>query len=76
MLCGRVPIIFDSDGGDGLVNSDNLSELMKKNFSGKHLSKKTSGPDGKIIRCHDLPARVFSGIPVKLLGILSGLVEM
>jgi hypothetical protein len=49
---------------------------LKKNFSGKHLSKKTSGPDGKIIRCHDLPARVFSGIPVKLLGILSGLVEM
>lgn len=35
ILCGRIPIIFDRNGGDGIVTSDNIYELMKKNFSGR-----------------------------------------
>jgi len=35
MMCGRIPIIFDSDGGDGIVNPENINILMKKNFSGR-----------------------------------------
>ncbi|MDP3701024.1 MAG: glycosyltransferase family 2 protein [Hylemonella sp.] len=35
MLCGRVPLVFDVHGGDGLVTPDNLEQLMKVNFSGR-----------------------------------------
>jgi len=35
MLCGRIPIIFDYQGGDGMVTPDNITELMKCNFSGR-----------------------------------------
>jgi SAM-dependent methyltransferase/tetratricopeptide (TPR) repeat protein len=35
MMCGRIPVIFDYLGGDGMVTPENLSELMKCNFSGR-----------------------------------------
>ena len=35
MLCGRVPLVFDIHGGDGLVTPDNLDSLKKYNFSGR-----------------------------------------
>jgi len=35
MLCGRVPIVLDRFGGDGMVTPGNLPELMKFNFSGR-----------------------------------------
>lgn len=35
MLCGRVPLVFDIHGGDGLVTPDNLDELGSRNFSGR-----------------------------------------
>ena len=35
MLCGRVPIVLDRFGGDGMVMLGNLPELMKFNFSGR-----------------------------------------
>jgi tetratricopeptide (TPR) repeat protein len=35
MMCGRVPIVFDSNGGDGIVTSKNIGDLMKRNFSGR-----------------------------------------
>ncbi len=42
MLCGRVPIIFDYMGGDGIVTSENYEEVKKHNFSGRRFSKKFS----------------------------------
>ncbi len=35
MLCGRIPIVFDCFGGDGMVTPDNMTEIMKFNFSGR-----------------------------------------
>lgn len=35
MLCGRVPLVFDIHGGDGLVTPDNVDQLMTVNFSGR-----------------------------------------
>ena len=35
MMCGRVPIVLDHQGGDGMVTPDNLEHLMKRNFSGR-----------------------------------------
>ena len=35
MFCARVPIVFDHEGGDGLVTPQNFSEILKRNFSGK-----------------------------------------
>lgn len=36
MLCGRVPLVFDVHGGDGLVTPDNLDQLGSCNFSGRY----------------------------------------
>ena len=35
MMCGRVPIVLDHRGGDGMVTPDNVEHLMKRNFSGR-----------------------------------------
>ena len=35
MMCGRIPVVFDYLGGDGMVTPDNLQELMTCNFSGR-----------------------------------------
>ena len=35
MMCGRVPIIFDTFGGDGLVTPSNVMSLAENNFSGR-----------------------------------------
>jgi tetratricopeptide (TPR) repeat protein len=35
MMCGRVPIIFDYLGGDGVVTPESVDEIMKCNFSGR-----------------------------------------
>lgn len=35
MLCGRVPLVFDVHGGDGLVTPDNLHTIRTCNFSGR-----------------------------------------
>lgn len=35
MLCGRVPLVFDINGGDGLVIPSNMDELGAFNFSGR-----------------------------------------
>jgi len=39
MMCGRIPIIFDLNGGDGIVQPHNVKEYMKKNFSGRTNNK-------------------------------------
>ena len=39
LMCERVPIIYDYNGGDGVVNLSNVKELMKHNFSGRFLNK-------------------------------------
>jgi len=39
MLCGRVPLVFDIHGGDGLVTPDNLEILRTSNFSGRYYRK-------------------------------------
>ena len=36
MLCGRVPLVFDIHGGDGLVTPENLDVLKICNFSGRN----------------------------------------
>jgi tetratricopeptide (TPR) repeat protein/2-polyprenyl-3-methyl-5-hydroxy-6-metoxy-1,4-benzoquinol methylase len=35
MLCGRIPVIFDYLGGDGMVTPETLDGIMKCNFSGR-----------------------------------------
>lgn len=35
MLCGRVPLVYDIQGGDGLVTPENIHELCACNFSGR-----------------------------------------
>jgi hypothetical protein len=45
MLCGRIPIVFDSHGGDGMVTPDNLDLLSRCNFSGRCLSRTYSISD-------------------------------
>ncbi len=35
MMCGKIPIIFDYHGGDGMVTPQNIDELMMCNFSGR-----------------------------------------
>ena len=35
MIMGRIPIIYDYQGGDGLVTVENFEEIMKCNFSGR-----------------------------------------
>ena len=39
MMCGRIPIIFDYLGGDGMVTPENVRELMTCNFSGRLYGK-------------------------------------
>ncbi len=39
MLCGIIPIIFDSNGGDGIVLPENVKQYMKRNFSGRTNNK-------------------------------------
>ena len=39
MMCGRVPIVFDRNGGDGIVTSKNIATFMLKNFSGRTNNK-------------------------------------
>lgn len=35
MMCGRVPIVLDYQGGDGMVTPDDVDRLMRRNFSGR-----------------------------------------
>lgn len=35
MMCGKIPIIYDYQGGDGMVTPQNIYELMRCNFSGR-----------------------------------------
>lgn len=39
MLCGRVPLVFDIHGGDGLVTPGNFHEISTSNFSGRYYRK-------------------------------------
>ena len=39
MMCGRVPLIYDYLGGDGLVTPENFHEIRKNNFSGRRYSQ-------------------------------------
>ncbi|MCB0750194.1 MAG: glycosyltransferase, partial [Ignavibacteriae bacterium] len=39
IMCERVPIIFDRNGGDGIVTSENVELYMNKNFSGRTKNK-------------------------------------
>ncbi len=35
MMSGRIPIVYDYLGGDGMVTPENIGEIMKNNFSGR-----------------------------------------
>lgn len=35
MLCGRIPLVFDIHGGDGLVTPETLNVIRTHNFSGR-----------------------------------------
>lgn len=39
MMCGKIPVVFDVFGGDGMVTPDNFALLMRRNFSGKSYKK-------------------------------------
>lgn len=45
MLCGRVPLVYDIHGGDGLVTPDNLGSLLTCNFSGRRHRKEYDLPE-------------------------------
>ncbi len=45
MLCGRVPIIFDYQGADGMVTPDTFDEIRKNNFSGRRYGLEYSPED-------------------------------
>jgi len=40
MMCGRIPIVYDYQGGDGVVTTKNIKEIMKNNFSGRRYKLK------------------------------------
>lgn len=39
LSCGRVVIVYDYNGGDGLVTKDNIDEIQKFHFSGRIFKK-------------------------------------
>ena len=39
MMCGKIPIVYDYQGGDGMVTPENIHELMSHNFSGRRYGK-------------------------------------
>lgn len=45
IFMGRIPIIYDYLGGDGMVTSANIEELMECNFSGRKYKKNYSSDD-------------------------------
>jgi hypothetical protein len=42
MMCGRIPIVFDYTGGDGMVTPDKLEEMARCNFSGRRYGRNFS----------------------------------
>ena len=42
MMCGRIPVIFDYLGGDGIVTPKTFDEIRKNNFSGRRYKKNFS----------------------------------
>lgn len=40
MSCGRLPLVFDYNGGDGIVTPDTYYDFRQKNFSGRVNSEK------------------------------------
>jgi len=45
MSCGRAVIVFDYNGGDGMVVEKNISEIRKNNFSGRRYNIKYNTND-------------------------------
>ena len=45
LLCKRAVIVFDSNGGDGMVTPENFDEIRKHNFSGRRFNKDYSVDD-------------------------------
>jgi tetratricopeptide (TPR) repeat protein len=45
MMCGRVPVIFDYLGGDGMVTPEAFDEIRKNNFSGRRYKKNFSAEE-------------------------------
>jgi hypothetical protein len=45
MLCGRVPLVYDIHGGDGLVTPETIKEAWKNNFSGRRYRKEFTVDD-------------------------------
>jgi glycosyltransferase involved in cell wall biosynthesis len=39
MACGRAVIVYDYQGGDGMVTKNNINEIRKNNFSGRRFKK-------------------------------------
>lgn len=42
MMCGRIPFVFDYQGGDGLVTPERVKKFMTCNFSGRLYHKEYS----------------------------------
>lgn len=45
MLCGRVPLVYDAHGGDGLVIPENIDDLRTCNFSGRRYRREFTVDD-------------------------------
>lgn len=50
MMCGRVPVVLDYQGGDGMATPDDVDRLMKRNFSGR--------ADGRKFTVEELAAEI------------------
>ncbi len=87
MMCGRIPLILDYDGGDGLVTPENFDELAEFNFSGrKHRIKFTGeslaeeiskyNPENSKILKKEVLKRYSAGSAVNhLMKLIDGAVE-
>lgn len=44
MACGRAAIVYDYQGGDGIITRSNIEEIRKHNFSGRRFRDKYDAP--------------------------------
>ena len=45
MACGRAVIVYDYQGGEGIITKKNIEEIKKCNFSGRRFAKKYTVDD-------------------------------
>lgn len=87
MLCGRIPVIYDYQGGDGMVTPANFNEIRKNNFSGRRYGynyspedlineiKKYKPENGELLRLKAIESYAASQVTKKLMKIYSSVIS-